>query len=191
MTFTAQEAPRLLARAAWQLPLTLGLGVLAVEVVGIRPPLVLFLYLAVVGGELCRIDTAEHRLPNALVLPGYAVAAVSLLWQGIADAAVPASALVAGAGYLAFLLLMNLAGGMGMGDVKLAGLLGIGLGSLGITAAVAGPVLAFVIGGVAGLVALLAPGSDVLRRIPFGPFMLLGFWLAVAASGALAAPVSI
>ena len=80
-----------------------------------------------------------------------------------------------------------------MGDVKLAGLLGGAAGLIGVPAAILSPVLAFVAGGVASLVVLIATfakRSDLplkqawevtkQTRIPFGPFMLLGFWVAAA-----------
>jgi len=166
---------------AWQLSLAGALGALAVLAVGIRPALVVPLYLAALSGELCRVDVAEHRLPNALVLPGYGFAAVGLGWQWRLMGTRPWQALGVGVAFFVFLLLMNLAGGMGMGDVKLAGLLGLGLGALGVTTAVAGIVIGFVAGGAAGVLTLLAPGG-ASRRIPFGPFLLLGFWSALGVS---------
>lgn len=183
MVFVVDEAPRLRVRLAWQLPLTLVLGVLAVLCVGIRPALIVPLYLVVVTGELCRVDIAEHRLPNVLVVPGYGFAAVALVWQWASGGGPPWTGLAAGAAWFAFLLLMNLAGGMGMGDVKLAGVLGLGLGMLGVVPAIAGIVIGFLAGGAAGLVALVSPGAGLLRRIPFGPFLLLGFWASVALAG--------
>ncbi|MEO6825926.1 MAG: prepilin peptidase [Microbacteriaceae bacterium] len=179
MTFTIRPRPSVRVRLAAQLPLAATLGAVAVWATGVQPVLLVFLYLAAVTGELCRVDVAEHRLPNAILLPGYALAAVALVWLAMLAAEAVVVPLAAGAGFLSFLLVMNLAGGVGMGDVKLAGLLGIGLGSLGLTAAVAGPVLAFVTGGIGGLVALLVPGGSTLHRIPFGPYLLLGFWATV------------
>src|ERR1700751_3095649 len=45
------------------------------------------LYLAVVTGELCRIDLAEFRLPNALVVPGLGLAGAGAAWGAFAGAA--------------------------------------------------------------------------------------------------------
>lgn len=80
-----------------------------------------------------------------------------------------------------------------MGDVKLAGLLGGAAGLISVPAAILSPVLAFVAGGVASVVVLIVTfsrRSDLplkqvwavtkQTRIPFGPFMLLGFWVAAA-----------
>jgi leader peptidase (prepilin peptidase)/N-methyltransferase len=153
---------------------------------GWDPALVPAGYLAVVTAPLIGIDVAEHRLPNRLVLPGYgfALAGITLAWTG--GGTLPSVALVAGAAYFAFLLLMNLAGGMGMGDVKLAGVLGLGLGLISAEAAVAGIVLAFLLGGVAGAVTVLARRSGARTRIPFGPFLLDGYWASVALAPLLA-----
>jgi leader peptidase (prepilin peptidase)/N-methyltransferase len=180
MLITSAPARSLLVRVAWQGPLALALAALAVFAAGFRPELVLFLYLALVTGELCRTDLSEHRLPNALIVPGYGFAAVGLLWRSIDKGTPPWLPLASGAALFSFLFVLNLAGGMGMGDVKLGGALGIALGTLGIVPSIAGSVLGFVAGGVAGIVALLLPGASDLRRIPFGPFLLFGFWAAVA-----------
>ncbi len=159
-------------------------GALAVVAVLAAAPAVTtlpLLYLAAATPALVDTDRAEHRLPNRLVLPGYAVAAVALAGQAALDGRVPVLPIVAGAGYLVLLVVPWLLGGMGFGDVKLAGVLGVGLGALGPDAALAGPLLAVLLGGVGATVALLrrrARGT----RIPFGPSMLLGFWLAAALS---------
>ena len=58
-------------RCAWQVPLAGALLVLCLYGVGPRFEAVGCLYLALVTPELCRVDLAEHRLPNALVLPGF------------------------------------------------------------------------------------------------------------------------
>ena len=44
-------------------------------------------------------------------------------------------------------------------------------------------VILFVVGGIAGLVALSVPGARGSDELPFGPFMIGGFWVAVAAAG--------
>lgn len=172
-------------RIGWQAALTVALGALAFSSLGWHAALVPTVYLAMVTGELCRADFAEHRLPNRLVFPGYVLGLAGIAFQWAATGEVLVVALVAGAAYFAFLLVMNLAGGMGMGDVKLGGLLGVGLGLIGMSVAVVGPLLAFVFGGVAGAWMLLTKRTGKAgprASIPFGPFMLAGFWVAVALS---------
>jgi leader peptidase (prepilin peptidase)/N-methyltransferase len=137
------------------------------------------LFVAAVSPALCRSDVLERRLPNRMVLPGLGIAVVGTAAVWFATGEPPAVAMLSGAGYFAFLLVLGLAGGMGMGDVKLGGLLGVAAGLLGLPVAVLSPVLAFTAGGVGGVVALLLRS----RTIPFGPFMLGGFWAGVVLCG--------
>jgi len=166
------------ARALWwQLPLVSVLAVLGLVTAGPEPRMLPILYLAIVTPVLCATDVLRRRLPNRLVLPGYLVAAAGVLGQWWLTGELPVVALVSGSAYFAFLLVLGLAGGMGMGDVKLAGVLGTAAGLIGGVTAVITPSAAFVLGGIAAVVALRqGRGSG----IPFGPFMLAGFWIAVA-----------
>lgn len=149
-----------------------------------------FLYLAAVAVALTAIDLEHHRLPDAIVLPSYAVGgallATSALVQGdpgaLLRAAIASAALWAT--YLA--LVLAYPAGMGFGDVKLAGVLGLYLGYLGWGQLVVGAMAAFVVGGLVG-VALVAVGRAGRRTaIPFGPFMLLGAALGVVVGDDLA-----
>jgi leader peptidase (prepilin peptidase)/N-methyltransferase len=69
--------------------------------------------------------------------------------------------------------------GMGFGDVKLAGVLGLLLGWLGWGALVVGAFFGFVLGGVVGAALMFARRAGRRTAIPFGPFMLAGAFLAV------------
>jgi leader peptidase (prepilin peptidase) / N-methyltransferase len=114
----------------------------------------------------------EHRIiPNRLT----AVGAVLALALGIAlDPAGEPGRLIAGAAAGGFLLLAALAypGGMGMGDVKLAGVMGLFLGS-----AVAPALMIALLAGVLGGAAIMVrKGARIARKtaVPFGPFLALG-----------------
>jgi leader peptidase (prepilin peptidase) / N-methyltransferase len=119
---------------------------------------------------LAAVDVRARVLPNRIVGP--AMVAV-LAWQLVfAPGDIPGHLLAAlGAG--AFLLLPSLIkpGAMGMGDVKLAGLLGLALGSQVVSALTIGclaiaPAAAWV---------LIAGGTEARRTsLPFGPFLGLG-----------------
>ena len=175
-----QRTRQLLAR----LPVALALAALGVLALGIRPLLLGVLAIAVVTEELARVDVAAHRLPNRLVFPLYPVALLGVIGEWALSGTSPLTALGAGAGTFIFLLVLCVAGGMGMGDVKLGGVLGLCLATLGLMAAASGLILAFVAGAIGGAFVLLragAAGSSPRRhrRIPFGPFLLGGFWLAV------------
>lgn len=135
------------------------------------------LYVAAASIPLAWIDVREQRLPNVWVLPGYIVLLVSLCGVWISSGEFPALAVGSGIAYFTFMFLLNLIGGMGMGDVKLAGVLGGTAGLLSASAAVLSPVVGFLAGGAVSLVFMVAKKKSRKARIPFGPFMLLGFWV--------------
>jgi leader peptidase (prepilin peptidase) / N-methyltransferase len=78
-------------------------------------------------------------------------------------------------------------GGMGFGDVKLAGLLGLYLGWLGWSSVWVGAFAGFLLGGLAGGGLLLAGRANRRTTIPFGPAMLAGALLALFVTGPVAA----
>ncbi len=119
----------------------------------------------------------EHRIiPNRIT----ALGAVLALAFGLAlDPAGEPERLIAAAAAGGFLLIAALAypGGMGMGDVKLAGVMGLFLG-----ASVAPALLIALIAGVAfGAVVIARKGAQAGRKttVPFGPFLALGALTAV------------
>ena len=115
-------------------------------------------------------DLERGVIPNAVV-GAAALAAVAIVAVGDPSSFGERALAAAGAG--GFLLAAALAypGGMGMGDVKLAAVIGLYLGS----AVVAALVVAVVTGALVGLAVLLRHGSGARKRaIPFGPFLALG-----------------
>jgi leader peptidase (prepilin peptidase)/N-methyltransferase len=121
----------------------------------------------------------EHRIiPNRLTGAG----ALLALALGVAlDPAGEPARLIAGAAAGGFLLLAALAypGGMGMGDVKLAGVMGLFLG-----AAVAPALMVALLSGVVvGAVVVARKGARAGRKtaVPFGPFLALGGIVAIFA----------
>lgn len=81
-------------------------------------------------------------------------------------------------GGLFFVLWFVNSSGLGYGDVRLSGILGIALGHLGWGELFAGIYAAFILGGVLGGVLALAKVVD-RRGVPFGPFMVAGALLGV------------
>jgi len=141
-----------------------------------RLHLVLGLLLVTALVPLTLIDLERRLIPNAITLPAAiaAVAATMLL-----DPAALPEQLLAGVGAGGFFLLAALAypRGMGMGDVKLAGVLGLYLGR-----AVAPAIFIALIAGVAAGAAVIAvKGAAEGRRtkVPFGPFLALGAVVAL------------
>jgi leader peptidase (prepilin peptidase)/N-methyltransferase len=147
--------------------------------------LVAFLYLAASSVALAAIDIDVHRLPNRIVLPSYIVGAVLLTAAGaVGGDLVAVARAAAGAGILVvFYLLLAIIkpGGMGMGDVKLAGVLGLYLGYLGWEQLLVGSAAAFLLGGIFGVVLLAARRAGRGSGIPFGPWMIAGAWIGIFA----------
>lgn len=141
------------------------------------------LFLAAISIALAAIDLDTRRLPNAIVLPSYPVLAVLLVlasvlagdWWALARAGIGGAALW----LLYFLVMVAKPGGMGFGDVKLAGLLGGVLGWFGWGSLVVGAFAAFLVGGLFSVVLMLAGRAGRKSAIPFGPWMLLGAWIGI------------
>ncbi|MET3902120.1 A24 family peptidase [Paenarthrobacter sp. 4246] len=150
------------------------------------------LYFVVMAVRLTVIDVRSHLLPNRIVFPSYAVAGVLLLAASLlaffADAgpdlhlsadlfAVPGLRVLGGGAVLwlfYFVLRLIHPPGMGFGDVKLAGVLGLYLGYLGWSHVFAGTFAAFILGGLWSLAILVSRRGTLRSAIPFGPFMLAG-----------------
>jgi leader peptidase (prepilin peptidase)/N-methyltransferase len=159
-------------------------------------------YVAAVTLPLCVVDLRERRLPNRLVAPGFAFGAAGLAWQGVARGSPPWAALWLCVGTAVVFGVLASFGGVGMGDVKLAGMLALTLGASGLGVEAVGLAVgsAFVAAGIVALgvlvlevlevrvqevrvlqVLVLQKEVAVGREIPFGPFLLAGFWVAVVA----------
>lgn len=147
--------------------------------------LVAFLYLAAISVALTLIDIDVRKLPNVIVLPSYVVALVLLAvasvlsndYSGLVRAGIAMSALVIAYFLMAFIY----PGGMGLGDVKLAGVIGIYLGWIGWGALAVGALAAFVLGGIFALLLISAKKATRKSGVPFGPWMLAGAWLGIGA----------
>ncbi|HVT65156.1 MAG TPA: prepilin peptidase [Mycobacteriales bacterium] len=150
-----------------------------------------FLYLGCVGIALAMIDLDVQRLPDKLTLPSYPVALVLLGIAAMAQGAgwPYARALIGMAAMFSFYaaLWFVYPAGMGLGDVKLSGVLGLYLGWLSWRALVVGAASAFLVGAVVSVVILLVvQGSGRKTKVPFGPFMLLGVLIAIFAADPIA-----
>jgi leader peptidase (prepilin peptidase)/N-methyltransferase len=152
-----------------------------------------YLYLAAVGIALALIDLDVKRLPNSLTLPSYAVGLVLLVlavafgsvdgWSALGRALAGLAAM-----YAFYFLLWFVTGGrgMGFGDVKLAGVLGLYLGFLGWGSWAVGLFAGFLVGGVVSVGLVIAGQAGRKTRVPYGPFMLTGAMVAIFAGAAIA-----
>jgi len=144
-----------------------------------------YLWFAALTLTLGIIDLDVKRIPNRVLYPGTGVAVVLVVVGGLVEGSGGAvvRALAGGAAYFSALLVVALVarGGFGMGDVKLAFLLGVfaayrSWGSL-VVAVFGG----FVLGGLAAIVLLVARRAGRRDLIPFGPALVVGAWVAIAA----------
>lgn len=159
-------------------------GIVAWKFHGSANSLVLaFLYLAAVSIALALIDLDTHTLPNRIVIPSYFVGAILLGVTALVnrDYASILRALVGMCvlGLFYFALALIYRGGMGMGDVKFAGVLGLFLGYLGWEVLLVGAFSAFVLGGFFALALIILRRANRTSGIPFGPWMLTGAWVGI------------
>jgi leader peptidase (prepilin peptidase) / N-methyltransferase len=154
-----------------------------------RPTLLAgYLAFAALAVALALIDIDVHRLPNVLVVPAYPVLAV-LLAAGVADSGtiLLTRAAIGALVLFAFFLLVAIAarGGMGMGDVKLAGVVGGMTAALSWGTFLTGAFAGFLLGALAGVLLMTGRRAGRQTAVPFGPFMLLGAWASILGASGL------
>lgn len=145
--------------------------------------LIAFTLLAVGCGWLAMIDLAAQRLPDRLVGPLYLVGVTGLGWTAIATgdpgrllvAAITGAAVLAG-----YFVLGLITGRLGLGDVKLAGLIGLMLGWAGPAQTALGALAGFAVGAVMAAALLIFRRTDRKADFPFGPAMIIGAVLGLA-----------
>jgi leader peptidase (prepilin peptidase) / N-methyltransferase len=155
---------------------------------GPSPVLPAFCYLAVISVALAFIDARHKRLPNALTLPSYPAALVLL---GIGAVFVPggtrhfADGLIGMAAVWLFFVLQAFIypAGVGWGDVKLSGVLGLYLGWFGASALLIGLFGGYLLAAIAAIGLLLAGRATRRSLLPFGPFLLASSLAVIIAGG--------
>jgi leader peptidase (prepilin peptidase)/N-methyltransferase len=137
---------------------------------GATPELLLDLPFAAMLIAVAEIDFEYEIIPNKIVYP---MAVWGVAACAIAEPSKLPEHLIAGAAAFTFLLVAALAypAGMGMGDVKLAGVMGLYLGA----AVAPGMLVAFLTGSVVGIAIMVRQGVRARKqRVPFAPFLALG-----------------
>jgi leader peptidase (prepilin peptidase)/N-methyltransferase len=148
-----------------------------------------YLFLAAVAVLLTVIDLRHRLLPNRVVVPSLGIGAALLAlaaaaegeWSALLRAGLGAAVLFAGFLVLALISPRSI----GMGDVKLAALLGLYLGWLSWPAVAYGAAAGFVVQALVALVLLAARRVGRKAELPFGPAMLLGAAVVIGWSDAL------
>jgi len=124
-------------------------------------------------GAVAAIDLAQHRIPNRIVLPAWLACAGLLAADGVHP-----ERLLGGLAVVALMLGLSLVwpASFGMGDVKLALLLVLGLAGLSAQALLLGLVLAAAFG---ALLIVRQGRSPTRQSLPLAPFLSAGAVLAV------------
>jgi len=139
--------------------------------------------LAAISVPLAVIDTIEHRLPNKVLLVAYPALLIlfslgSLLHSDPTSLVRALTSMIAIASfYLA--LALSFPGGLGAGDVKLGGLLGLVLGWTSWTAVITGTLLGWLLGAGAWFTFRLTGQITRDSLLPLGPFLLLGTLITI------------
>jgi leader peptidase (prepilin peptidase)/N-methyltransferase len=174
------DLPGLAAKAALA---SAAAGAVVGAAVGTDWPLLFLLPLVPICVALAVIDWRTRLLPTKVIAPTYLLTVVLVLVT-FAVTRDTDDLLRAGLGWLVcggsfFVLWFVHPRGLGYGDVRLAGVLGIALGYLGWGELLVGLYAGFLLGGVGG--GLLSLLRVVERRaFPFGPFMLVGALVGIA-----------
>jgi len=144
---------------------------------GVEDDLALWLPFAAVLIAVAGIDLDHQIIPNKIVVPAavWGIVATILFRPDNID-----DGLIAGAAAFLVLFLAALVNpaGMGMGDVKLAGVMGIYLGS----SVAPAMLVAFLAGSAVGLAIIAREGRAARKKgVPFGPFLALGGLIGILA----------
>ncbi|WP_253886256.1 prepilin peptidase [Actinokineospora diospyrosa] len=139
-------------------------------------------YLAAILVALAAVDLAEHRLPSAIILPSYPIlgaglTAVAILDSRYANLAMSLTGMVTLAA--AYLTLALTTSGLGAGDVKLAGLLGLTLGWYGWTTILTGTLLGWLLAATARFTLRATRHIDRTAPTPLGPHLGIGAIVAL------------
>lgn len=144
--------------------------------------------MTVFGIPLATVDLLEQRLPNVLLAAAYPMIAAAVVASAMNDgrtteiprALIAMVALIALYGLIAVMSVS--AGGVGAGDVKLAGLIGLTLGWQGWTALLTGTLLGWLLAAVGHLILRVAGLADKETPVPLGAFLIAGTFAVLVAS---------
>jgi leader peptidase (prepilin peptidase)/N-methyltransferase len=161
----------------------------AVTFAGMRPALVGFVWVAVAALVLGAVDLASHRLPDRVMYPTVAVCAAAFAVDAVVLGTWPALLRAVLAAAVAFGVAAVAASlspaGLGFGDVKLLGLIGLVLGWVGWETLATAVFLGLLTGALIAVALLATRRAGWRTALPFGPPLLVGAALALALHGPL------
>lgn len=151
---------------------------------GASPVSFLLIFFAASSIALFMIDLQTLRLPDAIVIPTTVVLAGGFALLSIYDKDLDRFFVAAlGAGLLTLfyfvIWIATLGRGLGFGDVKLAPSLGLTMGYFGLGAVLSGTAVAWLLGAIIGVFAIVVGKAKRGKPIPFGPFLIIGCWVGV------------
>lgn len=180
-------------RLPWLYPLTV-LAVVAASIGtymtwGARAVLLPYLWLVPVLVSAAVIDIRTFLIPKRLVHVGFGVGALMLTATALYydNTSLLRNALIGAVAYFLFLFAANIIypAGMGYGDVRLSGILGLYLGFIEIRMPLYGLLAACIFGIAFGVIRLSTASTDEEKAFPFGPGLAAGTFVAIFAQSVL------
>jgi len=141
-----------------------------------------YLWFVAVTVTLTLTDIDSQLIPNRILFPGTVVGVVVLLAGSLVDGGALLRPLLGGVAYFALLFVLALVarGGFGYGDVKLGFLLGVFVAYPAWEVLTVAVLAAFLLGGLISLVLIVSRLRSRKDAIPFGPYLVVGAYVALA-----------
>jgi len=157
-------------------------------VVGVDWAFPAYLWFVAVTVTLTLTDIDTKLIPNRILFPGTVVGAVLLTGGALIEGGPILRAFGGAAAYFLLLLVVALAarGAFGFGDVKLAFLLGLFTTYQSWDTLIVAVFAAFLLGGVVSLIIIVFRIKDRKDAIPFGPYLVIGAYVAIVWAGTVA-----
>jgi len=121
-------------------------------------------------------DLKHYIIPDIVLFPAVIITLIFRLLTDFSSFANFLIAVLIGSGFFLAIFLISKGKAMGFGDVKLAVLMGLLLGFPSILVSL---FLAFFFGAIIGLILMIFKGKGLKSEIPFGPFLILGTFIAL------------
>lgn len=162
---------------------TAGLFVAVTAHFGVSATVPAFWVFAAVLVAVAAVDFEHALIPNRIVYPGLAAGVPLLVIAALVEHSPLDLARAAVGGAIAFLALLAIhlvqPQGMGFGDVRLAGLIGVFLGWLSLGQVAVGLIMGFLVAAVVGLTLVLVGRAGRQTKLAFGPFLNAGAVIAL------------